>query len=111
MFRVLQSRANAQPCIEALAALRSRAFELDASQILRRRFLLWLAQLGALDQAFEILTQSLDHFARKGSIGASWTFLWMPELLDFRRDPRFQLICRRMGLFEYWNVYGRVRRY
>lgn len=30
----------------------------------------------------------------------------MRELLPLRQDPRFQLLCRRMGLFDYWSKYG-----
>jgi hypothetical protein len=30
----------------------------------------------------------------------------MPELLPFRQHPRFQVMCRRMGFFDYWNKHG-----
>ena len=50
--------------------------------------------------------QSLDDFGRHGTIGTAWAFLWMPEMLPFRQDPRFQALCSRMRLFDYWNKYG-----
>jgi hypothetical protein len=73
---------------------------------MRRRFLLWYTQLGALDQAFEVQTESLDHFAQSGTIGTAWAFLWMREMLPFRQDGRFQALCRRMGLFDFWQHNG-----
>ena len=106
VYRALRERADADRAIDALDRLLASVPDGQDTHLLRRRFLLWYVQLGALDQAFAILTQSLDHFARGGTIGAAWGFFWMSELLPFRRDPRFQLICRRMGLFEYWNAYG-----
>ncbi len=92
--------------IAALDDLRARAAPREMTQFFKRRLLLWYVQLGALEQAFDIANQSLDYFARSGSIGTAWAFYWMPEMLRFRQDPRFQLICRRMGFFDYWQVYG-----
>jgi TolB-like protein len=103
LFTVLRDRSPPQALLARLDRLRDR---MPLQQFLGRRFIVWYVLLGALDQAFAILNESLDRFARSGTIGTTWSFLWMPELLPFRRDPRFQLICRRMGLFEYWDAYG-----
>ncbi len=73
---------------------------------MKRRFMLWYTELGALDQSFEVATESLDHFARSGTIGTAWGFLWMREMLPFRQDARFQAICRRMGLLDFWQRNG-----
>jgi DNA-binding winged helix-turn-helix (wHTH) protein len=40
-------------------------------------------------------------FAYKGR-----AFLWMREMLPFRNDPRYQTLCRRMRLFDYWQAHG-----
>jgi TolB-like protein len=106
LFSVLRDRAPAGAPIEALNALRARAAPAEMTQIMKRRFMVWYTLLGALDQAFEVFTESLDCFARSGTIGTAWAFLWMRELLPFRQDLRFQSLCRRMGLFDYWNKYG-----
>jgi hypothetical protein len=37
---------------------------------------------------------------------AAWALLWLREMLPFRQDPRFQSMCQRMGMFEYWNRHG-----
>jgi hypothetical protein len=103
---VLRDGASEGAQIEALNALRARAAPAEMTQIMKRRFMVWYTLLGALDQAFEVFTESLDYFARSGTIGTAWAFLWMRELLPLRQDLRFQLLCRRMGLFDYWNRYG-----
>ena len=105
-FRVLRDRSDVRPQIEALERLHAHSDQGAMTQLMQRRFMLWYTQLGALDQAFALASQSLDHFARFGTIGMAWGFLWMPEMLAFRRDPRFQLLCRRLALFDYWNAYG-----
>jgi hypothetical protein len=68
--------------------------------------MLWYTLLGAPVEAFEVASQSLDAFARHGTIGTAWGFIWMREMLPFRQDPRFQEFARRLRLFDYWNKYG-----
>jgi TolB-like protein/Tfp pilus assembly protein PilF len=91
---------------DALDALRARASAAEMTQMMRRRFMVWYTGIGAIDQAFEVMNESLDLFARTGTIGTAWAFLWMREMLPFRTDRRFQTLCRRMGFFEYWRKYG-----
>lgn len=76
------------------------------TQFMKRRFMLWYTYVGAIDESFEVANESLDYFARSGTIGSAWSFLWMREMLPFRQDPRFQSLCRRMRLFEYWSKHG-----
>jgi hypothetical protein len=102
----VRDRAGVAAQIEALDALRARLTPAEMTQFMKRRFIVWYTLLGALDQAFELLNESLDHFAQSGTIGAAWGFLWMREMLPFRQHPTFQSTCHRMGLFEYWNKYG-----
>jgi hypothetical protein len=63
-------------------------------------------QLDALDRAFDLASQSLDEFARSGTVGSAWGVLWLPEMRPFRRDPRFQAFATRMGLMDYWKQNG-----
>jgi len=106
LFQALRDRSKAGAEIKALDALRARAVLTDMTQFMKRRFMLWYTMLGGLDQAFAIAGESLDHFARQGTIGTAWSFLWMREMLPFRQDPRFQSMFRRMGMFDYWNKHG-----
>lgn len=73
---------------------------------LRKRLLVWHTCCGDLDQAFALAFDSLDHFAREGTVGGAWGVLWLPEMQTFRDDARFQLFARRLRLFEYWSEYG-----
>jgi adenylate cyclase len=93
----------------AAAALSSIERELSPQQLdppLRKRLLLWYSRLGALDHAFELAFNSLDHYAREGTVGGAWGVLWLPQMRAFRNDDRFQHFARRLRLFEYWSEYG-----
>ena len=102
----LESGTGAAAAVAALDAVRARLPADAWSQIMKRRFMLWYTELGALDQAFDVAAEALDHFSRSGTIGVAWAFLWMREMLPFRQDVRFQALCRRMKLFDYWQVNG-----
>jgi TolB-like protein len=92
--------------VQGLDELRSRIDTEDTPQLMKKRFMIWYAMLDGLDQAFELVNQLLDHYARTGTIGVAWGLLWTPQMRPFRQDPRFQQLCARMNLFEYWNAYG-----
>jgi tetratricopeptide (TPR) repeat protein len=106
VHRALAAPAHRAAAVAALERLQTSLIAGQQIQFLKRRLLLWYAQLGELDRAFALMTQLLDYFGGSGTIGTAWALLWMHEMLPFRRDPRFQLLCRRLGLFEYWNAYG-----
>jgi TolB-like protein len=102
----LRRRATGGASVDALDALRARASAAEMTHMMRRRLMIWYTGIGAVDQAFELMNESLDLFARTGTIGTAWAFLWMRELLPFRTDPRFQTLCRRMAFFDYWSKFG-----
>jgi adenylate cyclase len=106
LFQVLRDGAAARAEIDALDALRDRIALSEIPHIMHRRFMVWYTMLGALDQAFEVANESLDVLAQSGAIGTAWALLWLREMLPFRQDPRFQSMCERMGMFEYWNRRG-----
>jgi TolB-like protein len=62
--------------------------------------------LGDFDLAFDIVKADLDQDVQLGTVGTSWSFLWMPEMRPFRLDPRFQGFVTRLKLFDYWKQYG-----
>ena len=106
VFRVLGDRVAAGAPVAALDALRARVTTAGMTQFMKRRFMLWYTYLGAINRSFEVANESLDYFAQSGTIGSAWSFLWMREMLPFRQDPRFQSMCRRMHLFDYWSRHG-----
>jgi hypothetical protein len=62
--------------------------------------------LGDLDSAYRFTNQTLDAFARYGTVGFAWGVLWLPEMRAFRQDARFQSLIRRLKFMAYWKVYG-----
>jgi DNA-binding winged helix-turn-helix (wHTH) protein/Tfp pilus assembly protein PilF len=103
LFALLELRAGRPEEQARISALPEFA-ALDPP--LRKRLMLWHSWRGALDEAFNLAFDSLDHYAREGTVGGAWGVLWLPEMRAFRADERFQLFARRLRLFEYWSEYG-----
>jgi TolB-like protein len=63
--------------------------------------------IGAVDTAYELANQCLDQ-AAPGAIDhfLALNRLWIPELSQFRADPRFQALATRLRYMEYWQQYG-----
>jgi DNA-binding winged helix-turn-helix (wHTH) protein len=91
-----------EAAVASLKALEAGVAPVDLDRTTRHRFMLWHAQLGALDAAFATGNRLLDHFASFGSIGTVWAVLWQPETEAFRLDQRFMPFCERLGLPTYW---------
>jgi TolB-like protein len=72
----------------------------------RKNVLFWYVELDDLDSAFRLANQSLDEFARQGTVGTAWGVFWVPEMRPFRRDARFQQLVTRIKLIDYWKRYG-----
>ena len=106
VFGALTDRDSRGIAIEKITRLRADVSAERVTHISRRRFALWYTLLGAPAEAFEVANESIDIFARHGTIGMYWGFLWMPDMLPFRQDSRFQEFVRRLKLFDYWNQYG-----
>lgn len=106
VYEALRDRADSTLAIAAVDEFVSRLHPQDLGTIAWRRIMLWYALLGALEAAHDVADRSLDHFAQSGSIGLNWGMLWMPELLAFRRHPRFQKLAARLGFFKYWEQFG-----
>jgi TolB-like protein len=105
VFSALANPAERPLAIRTLDEVR-KGFGAGINQFFRRRLMVWYSSLGAVDQAYDVADDALAAFARKGTIGTAWTFIWMPEMRPFREDPRFQQFCARLNFFEYWNLRG-----
>ncbi|HJS21643.1 MAG TPA: winged helix-turn-helix domain-containing protein [Steroidobacteraceae bacterium] len=88
--------------IDALRNLRANAAAMN-SVFLVAVSLYWYAVLGALDAAYDLADERLQ---RLGIVGLTLGALWLPEMREFRQDPRFSTLADRLGLFEYWKEYG-----
>jgi TolB-like protein len=63
--------------------------------------------LDALDPAYDLANRYVDEFERSGiGGGATLSFLWLPEMRPFRKDPRFQRLTTRLNYIDYWKQYG-----
>jgi TolB-like protein/Tfp pilus assembly protein PilF len=106
VFGAIRGGVARAAAIEKVDALWTRLGPESIPQPVKRRFMVWYTLLGAMDQAYAVMTQSLDQFARSGTIGTAWGFLWMPDMQSFRRDARFQALVARLGLPAYWDRFG-----
>jgi hypothetical protein len=90
----------------AVAALQSLVRKLEPEDwVVKAYALLWYAQLGALDESYEVANQLRRDFAQQAPI-AAWSWLWSPEMRPFRQDARFQPFVTQLGLMDYWQKYG-----
>jgi DNA-binding winged helix-turn-helix (wHTH) protein len=102
----LEHHAAPGAATAALDDLESRLQPEDLDQPMRKRLLLWLTMLGDLDAAYGFLARCLDHYAKGGTVGSAWGFLWLPEMKPFRLDARFLGFIARAQLLDYWREYG-----
>lgn len=66
----------------------------------------WATLLGELDLAFELANEMVDEYELKGAMRGTLAPLWLPEMLPFRRDPRFGAFAARLRWPEFWKRYG-----
>jgi TolB-like protein/thioredoxin-like negative regulator of GroEL len=64
--------------------------------------------LGAIDEAFRVANRCLDLMAPSGmlTVGLTGRVIWVPEMRAFRMDPRFPAFATRLGLMDYWQMFG-----
>jgi len=62
------------------------------------------AGLGRIDDAFRMVNLGLGRDSADAD--RSWWFLWLPDLVTFRQDPRFVDLVTELGLLDYWHEYG-----
>jgi TolB-like protein len=67
----------------------------------------WYTRLGRLDRAYAIANRLIIDWEQCGWLDVvSLMPIWIPELLPFRRDPRFNGFVTRLGLIPYWERFG-----
>ncbi len=63
-------------------------------------------QLGDVDEAYQIMFQTLDEnrlaWMQEWELAMAWTL----EGSAMRKDPRFGQLAERVGLLDYWKQYG-----
>jgi hypothetical protein len=89
----------------AVAALRATIRKLAPQDWVVKVFAMtWYTQVGAIDDAYDVAEQLREQFKVRNPVNA-WSWMWTPELRDFRRDPRFESFTGRVGLMDYWKKY------
>jgi len=66
----------------------------------------WYTMLGELDRAYGFVERVLRQALTRKTLGFFLPWIWLPELLAFRQDRRFQQLVQGLGLIEYWKQYG-----
>jgi len=108
VYGALADAGRAPQAVAALRALRKHG-ELTSLQNwpMIMFTIVWFAWLGALDDAHETAQEVARSFKRTGILNVlNLSPLWMPELLAFRRDGRFQNFVRDLGFIDYWCERG-----
>jgi TolB-like protein len=108
VYAALADPGRAPQALKGLRVLRKREelASLDNYPMIMLT-VLWYGWLGALDDAHETAQAIARRFKRTGILNVlNLLPLWMPELLAFRRDARFQDFVRDLGLIDYWRERG-----
>lgn len=67
----------------------------------------WHVRLGALDAAFKTARRIVERWRESGRLAVgSLTSFWLPDMVPFRRDPRFQDLVRDLDLIRFWERHG-----
>ena len=93
----------------AVRALDAFANTVPPDQIgpeLSMHVLTWYTMLGELDRAYGFAERVVRQHLPQQTLSLFLPWLWLPELLSFRKDPRFQELVRGFGLIDYWQQYG-----
>jgi TolB-like protein len=110
VIRVIHATlASGEDRTDALQALDAFASAVPSEQIgpeLSMHVLAWYTLLGELDRAYGFVERVLQHALPRQTLGLFLPWIWIPELLPFRQDPRFQGLVTRLGLIPYWEKYG-----
>lgn len=66
----------------------------------------WYTMLGKLDGAYGFADRVLQDALPRRILGLFLPWIWLPELLPFRRDARFQTVIAQLRLVDYWKTFG-----
>jgi tetratricopeptide (TPR) repeat protein len=108
VYRAFGDAARTSAAVSALRTLYTR---LDAESAkgwpMAILGLNWYVLLGAMDDAYGIAQRFVTHFEQVQYLSNITLMpIWLPELVAFRRDPRFHQFTTRLGLPDYWKASG-----
>lgn len=107
VFGALADLGQRADAVRALLQLESAVSGDALNQTDRKRILLWLTQLGALDEAIEFAGRTLVHYRRSANmVGMAWGHLWVSEMRPLRQHAGFAGFAERLGLAAYWRRFG-----
>jgi hypothetical protein len=92
--------------VQALDAFASAVPPEQIGPELNMHVLAWYTMLGELDKAYGYVERILQHALPRQTLGLFVPWIWLPELLPLRQDPRFQELVRAFRLIDYWKQYG-----
>ncbi|HEY1725396.1 MAG TPA: winged helix-turn-helix domain-containing protein [Steroidobacteraceae bacterium] len=95
----------------ALTALRALCQKADAKLLdtwpMTVLTLNWFVLLGAIDDAYRIADRLVDRFrSTRVSNSINLPPIWLAEMREFRRDPRFEKFATELGLLDFWSACG-----
>jgi len=103
---VLSGGQGRSTALEALDAFSSAVPPEQIGPELSMHVLAWYTMLAELDRAYGFLDRVRRHAVSLKTLGLFLPWIWLPELLPFRQDPRFQQLVQGVGLIDYWKQYG-----
>jgi TolB-like protein len=102
----LTGRMSRSDAVQALDALVRAAAPEKFGPELSVHVLVWYTMLGELDRAYGFVERVLHYALPRHTLGLFLPWIWLPELLPFRRDLRFLAIVERLRLVDYWKKFG-----
>jgi tetratricopeptide (TPR) repeat protein len=106
VYAAIANRKQQAAAVASLERLLASVASEHVGPDLSAHAIAWYTLLGALDQAYDFANRMLDYAVPAGAMGIFPNYLWIPELLPFRRDRRFQTLASRLRFFDYWAVHG-----
>ena len=102
----LTGQERTPTAVAALDALVNAVCTEQIGSELSMHVLAWYTMFGELDRAYGFVDRVLQHALPRRTLGLFLPWLWLPELVPFRRDSRFQTIIRQLRFVDYWKTFG-----
>ena len=110
VFAALGGTADRDAAVETAAALfaaADRAETLWLHPFGAGLIVQWQVRLGALDAAFIWARRIAERWRQTGRVArGGLNVFWQPDMVPFRRDPRFQDLIRELDLIRFWQRHG-----
>jgi tetratricopeptide (TPR) repeat protein len=96
--------AIADPALRPAVIAQMKA--MDPAKVPQSKLVGSYLQLGAVDEAYRIMSETLDENRLAWMQEWGLAMAWSEEGAAMRRDPRFGQLAERVGLLDYWKQYG-----